>query len=164
MIMIYDNDNNNLVIIDISTLTKFLIYNENINDRYTFISVYNKTSYGKIIDDELLKHLIRISLSVLDYIIIKDERKIYTLTKLIQNLKAIKYNDSFNFKKTLTLKFIHGYSDSEANYYDYDTDDQKEVMTYVPSDYDTDNDLDTTDYYAKYIKYKTKYLNLKNFN
>jgi hypothetical protein len=153
ILLIYDNDNNNLVIIDISTLTKFLIYNENINDRYTFISVYNKSSYGKIIDDELLKHLIRIVLGVLHHIKIEDKEKKNTLSKLIKNLKTIKYNDSFNLKTTLTLKFIHGYSK-----YDLDTDDDKSCGNEIVED------LDTTDYYAKYVKYKTKYLNLKNFN
>jgi hypothetical protein len=95
------------VIIDINKLTNFLIYNENIN-RYTFISLYNKVYYGKIIDDQLLKHLIKICAGVLNIIYTKlnEQNERDSLSKLIQYLTNIKYNDSFIFEKTLKLQFM----------------------------------------------------------
>jgi hypothetical protein len=109
ILLIYDNINNNLVIININNLTNFLIYNENINNRYTIISLYNKSYYGKIIDEELLKYLIIICSNVLNVIYNKyyiDLNNI-NLDKIIQDLSNIKNNDSFNFSKILKLTFIN---------------------------------------------------------
>jgi hypothetical protein len=108
ILLIYDNTNNNLVIIDINNLSKFLIYNGDIDHRYTIISLYNKTSYGKTINDDLVKHLIRISLGVFDIIKtrINDKEEINILSKLIEHLGNIKYNNSFIFGEKLSLNFL----------------------------------------------------------
>jgi hypothetical protein len=160
LLLIYDNTNNNLVITDTDKVTNLLMYNENINDRYTFIKFYNKSCYGKLIDDELVKHLIRISLGVLHIINSKlrhtDKKK--SLSELIQYLQNIKYNDSFNFEKKLNLNYLRFFQNLEGIYKKW-ADRKKE------SDDDhikRSGTADAHEYYAKYLKYKTKYLNLKN--
>ena len=137
------------------------MYNENINDRYTFINFYNKSCYGKLIDGELVKHLIRISLGVLDRINSKLQhpsiRK--SLSELIQYLQNIEFNDSYNFDKKLNLKYLRFIQNYVYDIYKKWADPKEE------SDDDhikRSGTADAREYYAKYLKYKTKYLNLKN--
>jgi hypothetical protein len=152
ILLIYDNTNNNLVIIDINKVTNFLMYNENINERYTFIPFYNKSSYyGKIINDKLVKHLIRISLGVLNTIIskMKHTDKITSLSKLIQYLQINKYDDSFKFMRPpLELKFLKLFEGNQKI---------PQIEVALPLE-----EAGKDSYHIKYIKYKAKYLKLKN--
>ena len=109
LILIYDNTNNNLILIDIDGLTRFLMYNDNIIDRYTIISLYNRLCYGKLIDIKLLNHLLRVTLGILTTI--RDQRleKLETdiISSLIQSLMLIKYDDTYVFPNPpLVLNFL----------------------------------------------------------
>jgi hypothetical protein len=155
ILLIYDNINNNLVIIDTNKVTNFLIYNENIL-QYTFISFYNESIYGKQIDNNLVKYLFQLALTILNSIMsifnkreIIDRRNILNnYLKLIQHLQNIKYDSTYRFDKpTPTLHFFNAISQvRESNI--------KQVPPGILK-----KDLSV---YMKYIKYKTKYLNLKN--
>jgi membrane-associated HD superfamily phosphohydrolase len=57
-IIIYDNKNNNLCIFTLRELSIFLMYNDNISNNYTIISIYNSSVYGKIINKDLINYLL----------------------------------------------------------------------------------------------------------
>jgi len=189
ILLIYDNTNNNLVIININNVTNFLMYNENINERYTFIPFYNKSIYGKEISYNLVKHLIKISLSVLQLILskLKNSDKKISLSKLIQYLHSINYDESFTFEKKIELTFLKLFPVEENN------NRKKELglllsaalpdsISSIPDlgskeptlegslstkyikispVYSHDKTKKTDPFYTKYIKYKTKYINIK---
>jgi hypothetical protein len=117
ILLIYDNTNNTLVIIDINKVTNFLMYNKNINERYTFIPFYNKSIYGKVIPYNLVNHLIKISLSILQLILskLKNLDKKTSLSKLIQYLHSINYDESFKFEKKIELTFLKLFPVEEIN-------------------------------------------------
>jgi hypothetical protein len=151
ILLIYDNTNNNLVIIDTNKVTNFLIYNENIIDRYTFISFYNKSIYGQEIDSNLVKYLFQLALTTLNSIInkITDQNILNNYLKLIHHLNNIKYNTGFTFTRPIpTLNFLK---------IELDTSWQKSPHAVPLGRLKKDQQV-----YMKYIKYKTKYLNFKN--
>lgn len=109
LLLIYDNFCNNLILLTTDQLSRFLMYNENIMDNYTYISLYNKSCYGKIIDIELFDYLLRISLGLLSMIRtqIRGESEESYLSTLIQYLMLHKYNDTYIFpNEPLLLKFL----------------------------------------------------------
>jgi hypothetical protein len=158
ILLIYDDTNNNLVIIDTDKLTNFLIYNKDIL-QYTFIPFYNKTIYGKQISNDLVKYLFQLALTTLNTIMNMINSKypdkvLNNYSKLIQHLNNIKYNTNpeYTFMTTEpTLTFLQlKIPISYINFHKIRTD-----MVY--SKLKKDKQV-----YMKYIKYKTKYLNLKN--
>jgi len=109
LLLIYDNSCNNLILLTTNQLSRFLMYNENIVDNFTYISLYNKSCYGKIIDIELFNYLLRVSLGLLSMIrdIIKNAIEEKYLSILIQYLMVHKYNDSYIFpNEPLFLRFL----------------------------------------------------------
>jgi len=109
LLLIYDNFCNNLILLTTDQLSRFLMYNENIIGYYTYISLYNKSCYGKIIDVELFDYLLRISLGLLSMIRtqIRGESEESYLSTLIQYLMLHKYNDLYVFpNELLVLKFL----------------------------------------------------------
>jgi hypothetical protein len=109
LLLIYDNSCNNLILLTTDQLSRFLMYNENIIADYTYISLYNKSCYGKIIDIELFNYLLRVSLGLLSMIRtqIRGEVEESYLSTLIQYLMLHKYNDTYiSPNEPLVLKFL----------------------------------------------------------
>jgi hypothetical protein len=109
LLLIYDNFCNNLILLTTDQLSRFLMYNENIIDNFTYISLYNKSCYGKIIDIELFDYLLRVSLGLLSMIRtqIRGESEDSYLSILIQYLMLHKYNDTYiSPNEPLVLKFL----------------------------------------------------------
>jgi len=118
ILLIYDNLKNNLLIGTTKDLEIFLIYNDNLMDRYSFISLYNKpfnkSYYGKTIDSNLINYLIMTTLQLLSSFRIEilpennSKKDVIELDKLIQYLKSNDYDKSYKFiKPELVLKYFN---------------------------------------------------------
>jgi hypothetical protein len=150
-----------LGIIDLGQLVRFLIYNQDIINRYTIISLYNKSIYGKHIDGSLILYLIRITLDLFIHIIkinndIKSNKHLLKLISILQNYD---YDDKYKFEKeVLQLKFLNLPGLNRL----FDLSEKKENTPYEGLGGNIDNNSDL--YYDKYMKYKMKYIELKNYN
>jgi hypothetical protein len=136
-----------LVIIDTNKVTNFLIYNKDIIERYTFISFYNKLIYGYLINEDLVKYLFQLALTTLNNIVnkITNKNTLTNYSQLIQHLNNIKQDSQFVFGKAPPqLIFLRIKSVEDESIVPHAR------LRKAPS------------VYMKYIKYKTKYLNLKN--
>ena len=168
ILLIYDNINNNLVIIDTNKVTNFLIYNKNIL-QYTFISFYNESIYGSQIDNNLVKYLFQLALTILTILHsnMKEQQmininKLNNYLKLIQHLHNIKYDSTYHFDKAIpTLHYFNVTSAFNSKQVPVERLKKEQVPTGILKDsvYITERPRTV---YIKYIKYKTKYLNLKN--
>ena len=107
MLLIYLKKNI-LVILSINQLIRFLIYNLHIK-KYTFISLYNNSQYGHIIDDNYKNYLILQALEIFKH---KTKTTSIYLNQLILylsiNMSKITSSDTSKFKQ-LTLNFTNNY-------------------------------------------------------
>ena len=179
------------------------MYNNITSKRYTFISLYNKASFGNTDNTDLINYIIRIALRVLITIRSNTSDKDTTknemaeLSNLIQYLKNKPFNEHFRLESELILRFLD-FEDAETSEKRNVVEDDivklpnknkvkrekkerdKEIIKFnrrqinnsphlqnrhnSPRGGDIKElDLNGIDlYYAKYMKYKQKYIDLKN--
>ena len=116
VLLIYDKDNNNLVILSTNQLMKFLMYNTNIS-KYTFISLYNNSYYGISITEDDRKYLITQALKIF-----KNDITVTSLSldKLILNLSTNAVNNEYKTDATeLQLQFVNSYIHTKSFYIKY---------------------------------------------
>ena len=118
VLLIYDLKKNNLVILSINQLIRFLMYNSKIN-QYTFISLYNNNQYGHIIADNHKNYLILYALEIFKY---KNKTTNVYLNQLILylsiNISKSTSSDTSEFKQ-LTLNFTNNYINQKLFYLKY---------------------------------------------
>jgi len=112
-ILIYDNQNNNLCIFTLRDLSIFLMYNDNISENYTIISIYNSSIYGKIINKGLINYLLQITVSIINKITepfkpnIKDSKINKYLVKFKTEIASKELDLSIKFDKPPPLKLSY---------------------------------------------------------
>ena len=104
ILLIYDNRNNNIVILSTYSLLKFLMYNNNISN-YIFISIYNYKQFNinldNKLDDNTLKLLFKLTFDILTNInTLKD-------LELLKYLTNIDYTDISNINKKNKYKITY---------------------------------------------------------
>jgi len=136
--ILYDNNNNNIIILEIINIKYIFEYNDNkLNENITIISFNNK-QFGKEIDNKLMKYIIMISKININNIYNNYNKK-YNISsdeKLLENSEDYK-------------KFIETYNLLTEDDYDYKNfmdmfkllNDDEDEDDYDEDDYDEDEDI-----------------------
>ena len=189
-VLIYDSLHNNLAMITLEELVNFLIYNQDIINNYTIISLYNNSIYGKPIENNLVLYLRKIILKLLIVVIntIDGEAESINLINASEDLKniidrLIKYDYDPNYifnGKILKLNFLHlgddtnnkdfeelsNILDREQTGVQWDPSKEhrrEEHRQEEPRREEPRNSSQAFDSFSwnKYMKYKMKYIKLK---
>jgi hypothetical protein len=165
VVILYNERLNNLVLLDITQLNYFFMYNNHdIFNGYTLISLFDSSQYGKILDNDILKIIVIISKQLIRNFILKipsiqdvldvfDESKLIKLSNMTydeNNFLIHRTDDILLYKDSLDLRFI---KISEIIH-------SKNPLIKPSAAKPPSKPIKR--FFKKYMKYKNKYLSLQS--
>jgi hypothetical protein len=189
LFILYNKSDNNIYVFNNITFNYYLLYNkinDDIYDKYIFISLINDISFGKDLDlDPDIKvkiQMIKILIKKFIQRLSEDSLTVHSKSYTISSKEMSFYENNEELFKIFRDSFtkcynnsIRGFKDDGTSYYGIVSADgtvygggSYGVGSYGGGSYggsygNIDNVDNDYDYYNKYLKYKSKYLALKKF-